>query len=397
MVEFSANAKMMRSSEIRNLMKLAADPAIISFAGGMPANDLFPTDVIDEIYRGLPTSVKQAAMQYGPTPGYPPLIESLSSYLRGRGLPLENQGLIITAGGQQAINLLTKVLVDPGDLVVTESPAFIGAIAAFRSYGANLSPIPMDNDGMDLDALEKTIESRASQIKMIYITPFFHNPAGIIYSEERRRGLMDILGKRQFCLLEDDPYGELYFDEADKPLTLPIKTMAKESFPVCYVGTFAKILGPGLRLGWLLGPKEIVEKCELAKQSMDACSSTFSQVIAHEYLSRGRLPHYLDWVRPIYRRRAQLMLDALEKNMPSDVTWTKPKGGFYVWLTMPGAIDASEVFKKSIEKGAAFVIGSAFDPHGVKNNSMRLAFSFTPEGQIEKGISIIAEAIRSLL
>lgn len=397
MVEFSANAKMMRSSEIRNLMKLAADPSIISFAGGMPANDLFPTDVIDEIYRDLPTKIKQAAMQYGPTSGYPPLLESLSSYLRSRKLLLENQGLIITTGAQQAINLLTKVLIDPGDLIVTEYPSFIGAIAAFKSYGANLSSIPMDNEGMDLDVLEKTIESRASQIKMVYITPFFHNPAGIIYSEERRRGLVDMLSKRQFCLLEDDPYGELYFDEADKPLTLPIKTSAAESFPVCYVGTFAKILGPGLRLGWLLGPKEIVDKCELAKQSMDACSSTFSQVIAHEYLSQGRLPHYLDRVRPIYRRRAHLMLDALENSMPSDVTWTKPKGGFYVWLTMPEAVSASEVLKRSIEKGAAFVIGSAFDPHGVKNNSMRLAFSFTPEEQIEKGISIIAEAIRSLL
>lgn len=397
MVEFSASAKNMRSSEIRQLMKLAADPSIISFAGGMPANELFPVDVLDELYSTLSRETKQTALQYGPTAGYPPLIESLRGYLRSRGLPVDKEGLIITTGAQQAINLCTKVLIDPGDLIITEYPSFIGAIAAFKSYSANLAPIQMDKDGICIDALEKELDSRESQVKMIYLSPFFHNPAGIIYSNERKQELLQLLNGRNFCLLEDDPYGELYFDEVDKPLTTPIKAISGDTLPVCYVGSFAKIFGPGMRLGWLLAPKPIIEKCELCKQSVDACSSTFTQVIVHEYLSRGKLEPYVASLRPVYARRAHLMLDALERTMPAEVIWTKPKGGFYVWVSLPASLDASEVLNRSITNGAAFVIGSAFDPHGVKNNSFRLAFSFTPENKIEKGIAIIADAVKALL
>jgi DNA-binding transcriptional MocR family regulator len=310
---------------------------------------------------------------------------------------MENQGLIITAGAQQAINLLVKIFIDPGDLIICEYPSFIGAIAAFKSYNANLSPIPIDDDGIDLDALEKELDARASQIKMIYLTPFFHNPAGIIYSEERKQGLHSLLKDRPYILIEDDPYGELYFDEADKPLTTPLKTHDDGSLPYCYIGSFAKILGPGLRLGWLLAPLPIIEKCLLAKQSLDACSSTFTQVLADGYLRTGKLSPYLSYVRPIYARRAEIMLEALSSTMPAGVSWTTPKGGFYIWVTLPSHIDASEVLNRSITQGAAFVIGSAFDPHGVKNNSMRLAFSYPPEDQIEKGIGIIAEAVKAFL
>lgn len=397
MVDYSLNAKNMRSSEIRRLMKLSSEPSVISFAGGMPANDLFPITIVDELYNSLPKEVKQTALQYGPTYGHPPLIDALKEYLRLRGLPLDGQGILITAGAQQAINLITKVFIDPGDRIVTESPAFIGAIAAFNSYRANLSAIPLQEDGIDIELLEKELESRSAQIKLIYLSPYFHNPAGIIYSEQRKQEVLQLLAGRPHVLIEDDPYGELYFDEADKPLTRPMKAFADESVPICYVGTFAKIFGPGLRLGWMLAPEAIVERCETAKQSMDACSSSLSQVLAHAYLSQGKLGPYLEELRPIYARRSRLMLDALNRYMPDGVTWTRPRGGFYVWLTMPAALDATEVFSRSITRGAAFVIGSAFDPHGVKNNSMRLAFSFTPEDKIEQGIKIIADAIKALL
>lgn len=397
MVEFSLSAKGMRSSEIRRLMKLAADPKIISFAGGMPANSLFPIDVVDELYSNLSLQAKQIAMQYGPTSGYPPLLSSLSEYLKSRGLPLKNQGLLITTGAQQAINLLTKVLVDPGDLVVTEYPSFIGAIAAFMSYGANLTGVPLDNEGIDLDELKYVLDSRASQIKILYLNPCFQNPAGIIYSQKRKQDLLKLLEGRNLCLLEDDPYSELFFDEADKSLTIPMKASGTEPVPICYVGTFAKILGPGLRLGWLLGPTEIIEKCELAKQSADACTSTFSQVLAHEYLSKGKLAPYVKSMRDIYARRASLMLNALQKHMPEGISWTRPKGGFYIWLTMPKNMDSSAVLTKSLDMGAAFVIGSAFDPLGTRNNSMRLAFSYTPEEKIEEGIKIVASAIKSMM
>lgn len=397
MVEFSASAKSLRSSEIRRLMSLAADPSIISFSGGMPANSLFPVDVVDELYSKLSKEAKQVAMQYGPTPGYPPLLESLKKYLKGKGLPLEKQGLIITTGAQQAINLVAKIFLDPGDLVVTEHPSFIGALAAFKSYNANLAGVPIDEEGIDIEKLENVLDSRGSQVKLLYLCPYFHNPAGIIYSEKRKKALLKLLAGREIVLLEDDPYGELYFDENDKKDTIPMKAMGPEKVPICYVGSFAKIFGPGFRLGWLLAPQEIIEKCEMAKQSMDACTSTFTQVLAHEYLAKGKLEPYVSSLRKIYARRAGIMLQALKDHMPKEVTWTIPKGGFYIWVTMPKKMDSSAVFADSIKKGAAFVIGSAFDPHGVKNNSFRLAFSHTPEEKIAEGIRIIASSVRSLL
>jgi len=398
MVQFSQSAQAMRSSEIRRLMQLAADPSIISFAGGMPANSLFPIETLDEIWGGLSREEKQVAMQYGPTTGFPALIDSLKTYLRSKGLPVDDQGLIITTGAQQAINLLSKVMLDPGDVVVTENPSFIGALAAFLSYLARIESAPLDNDGIVISQLEKVLDAHASKIKILYLNPCFQNPAGIIYSVERKKALLDLLAGRNLCLLEDDPYSELYFNETDRRLTVPLKAMGKEPVPFCYAGSFAKIFGPGLRLGWLLGPKDIIDKCELAKQSMDACSSTFTQVIANDYLRRkGKLPGYLQSVRTAYARRAGAMLDALETHMPDKVTWTRPKGGFYIWVTMPEAIDATKVFNEAIKKRAAFVIGSAFDPGGTKNNCFRLAFSHTAEGSIAEGVKIIADAISCFL
>ncbi|MGB7567322.1 MAG: PLP-dependent aminotransferase family protein, partial [Chitinivibrionales bacterium] len=336
--------------------------------------------------------------QYGPTSGYPPLLASLKEYLQSKGLPVdESQNLLITTGAQQAINLVTKVLIDPGDRIITEYPSFIGALAAFKSYGAILKGIALDDDGINIDDLKKAIMDKWLKPKMLYISPYFHNPAGIIYSKERKLALLDALIGNTICLLEDDPYCELYFDDKDRELTLPIKAIAGEKFPICYVGSFAKIFGPGMRLGWLLGPREIVDKCEMAKQSMDACSATFTQVLANEFLSKNKLPGYVSLLRKSCARRAQTMLKALEESMPSGISWTRPKGGFYIWVSLPETMDSSDVFAASIKKGAAFVIGNAFDPEEKKNNCFRLAFSHTPEDKIETGIKIIAEAIKDLL
>jgi 2-aminoadipate transaminase len=394
MPEFSTSAKNMRSSEIRRLMALAADPSIISFSGGMPADDLLPVKALDEIYAELSLRAKRTAMQYGPTAGYPPLLGSLTEYLRSRGLPLDGQRLIITTGAQQAINILCKIFIDPGDTVVTENPSFIGALAAFQSYGARLAAAPLDNDGIDVNALNKNLDADMPRVKIVYLNPVFQNPSGVIYSEPRKTAVLEALAGRDTVLLEDDPYGELYFSEQDKPLTVPLKARGKEPVPVCYVGSFAKIFGPGMRLGWLLGPENIVERCELAKQSMDACSPTFTQVLAHEYLAGGRLEHFLASARSAYARRARIMLNALKSGMPEGIVWTNPRGGFYVWVTMPETIDATAVFNESIGRGAAFVVGSAFDPYGTKNNCFRLAFSNTPEEKITEGIAAISSAIQ---
>jgi DNA-binding transcriptional MocR family regulator len=379
-------------------MSLSADPSIISFTGGMPSNEIFPIDVIDALWNGLSRSVKQAAFQYGPTSGYPPLIESLKTYLKAKGLPVDDsQRLLITSGAQQAINLVTKTFIDPGDRIVTEYPSFIGALAAFKSYDAILKGVEMDNDGIIIDELEKALSDKWLKPKLLYLSPYFHNPAGIIYSTDRKNSLIELLKGKNICLLEDDPYGELYFHAEDRELTRPIKALAKEKFPLCYVGSFAKIFGPGMRLGWLLGPSEIVDKCELAKQSMDACSSTFTQVLANEFMVKKHLPVFVDLLRNNCCKRAEIMLAALEESMPEGISWSRPKGGFYIWVTMPQHLDSSEVFDAVIKNGAAFVVGKAFDPEDQKNNCFRLAFSFTPEEKIQTGVRIIADAIKKLL
>ncbi|MBD3317785.1 MAG: aminotransferase class I/II-fold pyridoxal phosphate-dependent enzyme [Chitinivibrionales bacterium] len=397
MIEFSSSARGMRSSEIRKLMKLAADPHIISFAGGMPNNDLFPTELIGEIWNRLDTASQQAAFQYCPTAGYPPFLETLKRYLERRGIPTEGNHLLITTGAQQAINLVARVLLDPGDDVVTEYPSFIGALAAFKSFGARLHGIELDREGIQIDRLSSYIDSLPAPPKFLYVSPYFHNPAGIIYSSQRKRELLHQVKERGMVMIEDDPYGELYFDEADKALTLPMKAEGGTETTICYVGSTAKIFGPGMRLGWLLAPPRIIEKCEQAKQSTDACTSTFTQVLAQNYLSGGYLPQYLTMLRETYRRRADIMHEALAATMPPEVSWTKPRGGFYIWVSLPENVDATKVFNESIVGGAAFVIGSAFDPEGRRNNCFRLAFSHTAEQKIAEGISIIAKAVKKIL
>jgi len=395
MVEFSTSAKNMRSSEIRRLLKIASDPSIISFSAGMPNNELFPTDLVAELYNNLALPMKQAAFQYCPTDGYPPFLEALKSYLKSKRLPVAKNRLLVTAGAQQAINLVSKVLVDPGDTILTEYPSFIGAVAAFKSYGAKLVGIDMDSEGIIIEELEKSIARKdASSKRVLYVTPYFHNPAGIIYSQQRKTELLKCLGGREICLLEDDPYGEIYFEETTKDLTLPMMSFNEWSVPICYIGSLAKIFGPGMRIGWIMGPSEIIEKCELAKQSMDSCTSTFTQVLAYAFLTQNRLTPYVTELRKVYKRRAQIMLAALDESMPEGVTWTRPKGGFYIWVTLPEHINSSDVFDISIKNGAAFVIGKAFDPEGKRNNCFRLSFSHTQEDAITEGIKIVCDAVR---
>ncbi len=397
MLRFSASAVSMRSSAIRELMSLATRPDMISFAGGMPGNELFPVAEMDEIFNKLSVDVKRTGFQYGPTTGYPPLLEALQDYLRQKGMPVDSNHLIITTGSLQAINMIAKVFIDPNDRVILENPAFIGAISAFKSYQAALDPVKIDDEGIVLEDLRSALRDKKPKAKLLYITPYFHNPAGIIYSQKRKTDLLELLKKEDIVLLEDDAYGELYFDAADKELTRPLKTMNSGSLPICYTCSFSKYIGPGLRLGWLLAPPEIAEKCELAKQSLDACSSTFTQVLAHEFLVQGKMQTYLEKMRVIYARRANTMLNALKENMPAGISWTQPRGGFYIWVTLPENMDATEILKIAIANGAVFVIGSTFDPLGVKNNCLRLSFSHTPEVKIEAGIKIVAEALKQYM
>jgi len=394
---YSSAARAMRSSEIRRIMKLAGDPSLISFAGGTPGMSLLPVDIVDGIYAALTDQAKRAALQYGATDGYPPLMAEVKKYLASKNIGMGGQELIITTGAQQAINLVAKIFLDAGDVAVTEYPSFIGALAAFTSYGAQTVGVDMDGDGIIVPKLLETLDRLGDRAKILYVTPYFHNPAGIIYGERRKRQLLDALAGRDIILLEDDPYGELYFDAADKPLTVPMKAMPHDGVNICYTGSFAKIFSPGMRLGWLCADAEIIDKCQLAKQSMDACSPMFSQVLAAEFLSQNKLHGHLEMLRAAYKRRAEVMLNAMKEHMPEEVSWTIPKGGFYVWVTLPEYMDASEVFKTAFDNGAAFVIGCAFDPAGKKNDCLRLAFSATQEDKIARGIKIVADAVKSRL
>jgi 2-aminoadipate transaminase len=398
MIHFSKSISSMRTSEIRDLMSLATRPDIISFAGGMPGNELFPTKEIDDIYNNLPLDIKRTAFQYGPTPGYPPLLDSLKEFLRKKGLPVDTNKIIITTGSLQAINILGKVFLDPEDTVLTENPCFIGAISAFKSYQANIHGIELDQDGINVALLKKYLEEHKGSLpKFVYLTPSFHNPAGTLYTEQRKQEVVSVLKQYDLPLVEDDAYGDLYFDEEAHKRVVPFKALYENELTICYTGSFSKILGPGFRLGWMLVPEEIYRKAELCKQAMDACSPNFTQVLADAFIRTDKIYSYIESLRSIYKRRKDTMVSAIHRYVPEEITWTEPRGGFYIWLKIPPQIDLLSILKTSIENGVVFVVGKTFDPDGIDNSHFRVSFSNTPEDQIEKGIHIIGDVLHHAL
>ena len=398
MVNFSKVVSSLRTSEIRDLMGLATRHDIISFAGGMPGNELFPVKEIDEIYNSLPLELKQTAFQYGPTPGHPPLLETLKEHLRKKNLPVDNNKLLITNGSLQAINILGKVFLDPGDIAVTENPCFIGAISAFKSYLAELKGIELNDGGIDIDLLKDFLRKpKSTPVKFVYVTPNFNNPAGTLYTVERKKELVQLMKEYDLPLIEDDAYGDLYFDEEAKERCMPIKSVYENEITICYTGSFSKILGPGFRLGWMLVPVDIYQKAELVKQSVDACSPNFTQVLANEFVKTGQLNSYIERMRIIYKRRKDSMVEAIRKYFPEEIAWSEPRGGFYMWFKIPPGLDIINVLKKTIAQGAVFVVGKTFDPEGKDNSHFRLAYSHTPEDQIEKGIKIIGNVLKEEL
>lgn len=397
MVHFSTSVASLRSSEIRDLMSLANKPNMILFSGGMPDNDLFPLQEVDTIYRRLTAREKQIALQYGPTPGLPQLLDSLSGFLRDKGLPVDTNKLLITTGSLQAINILGHAFIDPGDTILVENPCFIGAISAFRSYQANIVSIPLTPAGIDTEALGRTLDTLEAAPKFLYLTPNFHNPAGTLYHRDTKLRLIELLRDRNIPLIEDDAYSELYFHDEDREHLQTLKSMNPEGLDICYTGSFSKILGPGLRLGWMLVPDEIYRKCELIKQSIDACSPSFTQMIAHKFLESGAYLPYLNRIRAEYKRRAEAMTQLLNAQLPEGCTFTAPRGGFYIWIQLPGGADSTNILKRAIDKGVVFVSGKTFDPHGMRNDRIRLSFCNSSVEKINEGIPLVVESIREEL
>jgi len=396
---FSEATMKVKSSKIRELMKMASVPGIISLGGGMPDSTSFPFEEIKDIINNWTPAKASIALQYGTTNGYGPLIDKLKERMeRVKHISMEGHDIIVTTGSQQALALLSKLFLDPGDVVLVEIPSFIGAIASIYSFTGDVVGVPMDDEGMLVDDLTAVIErcvTDGRKVKFIYTIPNFNNPSGITTSQGRRRKLLDVSNRYKIPVVEDDPYGDLFYDGTEDDYR-PIKSLDGEG-NVLYLGTFSKVLSPGMRLGWILGPSDVVAKAELLKQSFDACTPTFSQLIALDYLEKGYMDAYIGRMRDVYRKKRDAALGALDRHMPPEVTWTRPSGGLFVWLTLPDYLDSVDVFKKSVERKVAFVTGDAFLPEDHRNNVLRLAFSNLSEDKIEKGIEILADVLRGML
>jgi 2-aminoadipate transaminase len=394
---FSKRAKKLRASEIRELLKITQVPNMISFAGGLPNPEAFPVDIIHECINTVFKKDIKKALQYGTTEGLPQLRGALAERMKTKKhINSAINDILITSGSQQALSLVAICFLDPGDTYLTCVPAYLGALQAFSAYEGNCEPIPMNDEGIDINSLRRNIERlRRTGIhpKFIYTVPTFQNPSGETITLTHRKALLEIASEYDFLIIEDDPYGELFFEK--KPIP-PIKSMDTKG-RVIYTSTFSKILAPGFRLGWVVASKEILEKLILAKQANDLCTNVFSQYVAYEYVHGGYLDKQVQTIRQLYKHKRDLMIKAIKKYFPKEIKWTVPKGGMFIWITLPKKIDTRYMFQKAIAKKVAYVVGDAFYPEGKNYTSMRLNFSYSTDENIQIGISRLAEVIKDEL
>jgi len=394
---FSKRATRFRSSEIRELLKITQIPGMISFAGGLPNPLAFPVEIIHECIEKIFQEDIEPALQYGSTEGLTQLRGVLAKRMKKNNhIDCELHDVLITSGAQQALSLIALCFLDPGDTYLTTVPAYLGAIQAFHAYEANCESIPMNDEGIDTDSLRRNLKRlhRTGIIpKFIYTVPTFQNPSGETMSLSHRKELLDIASEYDFLIIEDDPYGELIFEGSS---IQPIKSYDTKG-RVVYISTFSKILAPGFRLGWIIASKVILDKLIQGKQAADLCTNVFSQYVAYEYIKGGYLDKHVERIKELYKRKRDVMLEALKEYFPSEVKWTMPKGGMFIWLTLPKSIDTRLMFQKAIAKKVAYVVGEAFYPEGGDYNSMRLNFSYSEDEFIKEGIKRLAEVIQDEL
>jgi 2-aminoadipate transaminase len=388
---FAKRTRVMRSSAMRDMMAITARPEVISLAGGLPDTSTFPPEVFAaEMDRMARESVAEV-LQYGPTEGLDLVRDQIVSVMAAEGMRVDAMDVTVTTGGQQAIDLITKVLIDPGDALICDAPTYPGAIPTFCSYEADVIQIECDADGMRMDLLEETIERLAAegrQPKFIYSIPTFQNPGGVTLSLDRRRRLVEIARDKEILVVEDNPYGLLRYEGESLPTLYSLDGGAY----VVYLGTFSKILSAGLRIGWTVSPTPIREKIVLGKQAADLCTSTLTQTFAGEYFQADRWREYVDDLIGIYRARRDAMVGAMAEYFPHGATWTRPEGGLFVWATMPDVLNTEDLLAKALSKGVAFVPGTAAYVDGRGASSMRLNFSGVREDRIIEGIRRIGEA-----
>jgi 2-aminoadipate transaminase len=390
---FAARTGVMRSSAMRDLMAVTARPEVISLAGGLPDTSTFPASTFAAQMTRIAQESTAEALQYGPTEGFAETVDCIVEVMGAEGMLPDPDDVIVTTGGQQAIDLVCKTLVDPGDVVVCEAPTYPGAVPVFCSYQADTIQIDCDEDGMKIDRLEAVLaqlDEEERRPKFVYSVPSFQNPAGVTMSLERRRHLVELARQRELLVVEDNPYGLLRFGGEPLP---PLYQLDGGDF-VIYIGTFSKILSPGIRLGWAVAPPPVMEKIVLGKQASDLCTSTLTQYFVREYFSEGRWREYIESLVEIYRGRRDTMVAALREHFPAEAAWTEPEGGLFIWATLPEYIDTSDLLAKALREDVAFVPGqAAYVDESRGRSSMRLNFSGVGGEEIREGVRRIGKAI----
>ncbi len=396
-IVFAQRLNQVETSAIRELFKLLGKPGIISFAGGFPDSAMFDVDGIREACDRALTEEPGSALQYGATEGYPQLREQLAQFMAAKGTAgVAPEGLIVTTGSQQALDLVGKTLIDPGDKVIVEGPTFLATIQCFRLYGADLVSAPIDGHGVQTDRLEQLIIEHKP--KLVYLIPTFGNPSGAMLSLERRKRVLELAVKYQTVIVEDDPYGDLYFDAAPPPSLLALSSQVPGSRELLvHCGSLSKVLSPGLRVGWMIAPPELLARATMCKQFSDAHTSTFAQATAAQYLKAGRMPATLARVRSVYAERATAMGDALRAQLGGAIEFVQPSGGLFIWARLTGAggsiANGNDFAKKAIAQGVAFVPGAPFFCARPDTATLRLSFATADVDKIREGVARLGKAL----
>jgi 2-aminoadipate transaminase len=397
---YAQRTQRMGSSAIRELLKYTEKPDIISFAGGLPSPDVFPVEEFNAACDRVLQNQGAMALQYSTTEGYLPLREMIARHSARCGIKITTENILITSGSQQALDLLGKILIDPGDRILVESPTYLAAIQAWNAYGAEFITVPMDDDGMNTDYMEEALRAGP---KFIYVLPNFQNPTGVTLSMERRSRLIKLADQYGVPIVEDDPYGQLRYEGEHLPSIVVLDSQFRDDGTPCYRGnviylsTFSKTLAPGLRLGWVVAPPEVIGKLVQAKQGADLHTATFNQVVAYEVSRGGFLDRHIHTIRDVYGERRDLMLAAMDRDFPPEVNWTHPQGGLFLWGVLPTYMDAKDLLTSCLEKKVAFVPGEPFHPTGGGKNTMRINFSNATHEEINQGIKRLGTAISEKL
>lgn len=397
---FAHRTKSMRSSVIRELLKLTEQPDIISFAGGLPAPEVFPVEKFQEACNTVLRESGGLALQYGTTEGYTPLREMIARHTSRYGIEIMTQNVQITSGSQQALDLIGRLFINRGDYIVVESPTYMGALQAWNAYGAQYISVPSDENGMIVDELEAALRVGP---KFIYVLPNFQNPSGTTLSLERRKKLVEIADKYGVPIVEDDPYGQLRYEGEHLPSVVSLDSEFRGpngghySGNVIYLSTFSKLLAPGLRLAWVIAPPEVIRKMVMSKQGADLHTATFNQIVAYEVAKGGFLDEHVKIIRATYKERRDVMLEMMDELFPPEVRYTRPQGGMFLWGIMPEGMDAADVFKVAVQKKVAFVPGAPFHANGGGDNTMRINFSFSSPDTIREGVARLSLTLKEML